>query len=479
MEPRELLWADVGVHRRRLEKSALALIALGRALADQRSLTPGIDGFLKLLDEVSGAQPPHFTRVWSDPVAYFWVRRAVHLIAGCRGEPLGTVERAYCAEVGARSPAAALQLHLEEFKRFALAIAVVSGGEIVFAEPYVAALPLAIPGTDVVITGGERATIAGAHGSDIELIAPRRTLGIESAAHEGVRAERCPAVSVGDNRVFLNPARFRLPGIGFPIDWTGLPLDFQLRYRSTAVAAFDAIRRFQPPTFAHMEEALHTIALRPNDGTFFNITTSELPGSFVCTVPSDPYALAGAFIHEFHHNTLFAIEEAGPFLEPGERDEVEGENHYSPWVETLRPLHGILHAVYVFLPVFQFWCSVIDERPLDEGRLAHAKEQVARIPAQLRIGVNQLRRHACFTRVGSMLFDEMAKSVAEAEEAARVMGATLQAAVIGVSPSGALRPIRMNGRTLTVAEAMLDHLTKTDVHGECGEERADLERQIA
>ena len=470
---------DVDVHRRRLEKSALALIALGRALAQERSLAPGIDRFLNLLDEVSGAEPEHFTRVWSDPVAYFWVRRAVHFLASCRGEPLGTVERAYCAELGAESPARALELHLEEFKRFALAIALVSGDEIVFSEPYVAALPLAIPGTDLVISGGERATIAGARGAGIELLDPRRTIGIESAGPEGVRVERCPTVSVGDSRVFLNPARFRLPGLGFPIGWTGLPLEFQSRYRPAVVDALDTIRRLQPETFAQLEQALHTVALRPNDGTFFNLSASELPGSFVCTVPSDAYVLASTFIHELHHNTLFAIEEAGPFLEAGERDEVEGENHYSPWVETLRPLHGILHAVYVFLPVFRFWCGVIDEGPLGEGRLAHANEQVARIPVQLRIGVNQLRRHARFTRLGSTLFDEMAAKVTEAEDTARAMGATLRTEVIGISPSGALRPVRVNGRPLTVAEAMLDHLTKTDVHGECVEERAELERQIA
>jgi HEXXH motif-containing protein len=478
MEPRELPSADVDVHRRRLEKSALALIALGRVLAQERSLALGIDGFLELLDQVSSAAPQHFTQVWSDPVAYFWVRRAVHFLASCRGQPLGTVELAYCAEVGARSPTEALELHLEEFKRFALAIAFISGDEIVFAEPYAATLPLAIPGTDVIVTGGERAMIAGARGASLELIDPRRTIGVENGMREGVRVERCPVVSVGDHQVFLNPARFRLPGIGFPVGWTSASLDLQSRHRPAVEGGLDAIRRLQPVTFAHMEQALHTIALRANDGAAFNISASELPGSFVCTVPSDAYALAGTFIHEFHHNTLFAIEEAGPFLEPGERDEVEGENHYSPWVDTLRPLHGILHAVYVFLPVFRFWRSVLEERPMDEGRLAHAREQVARIPVQLRIGVNQLRRYARFTQAGAALFAEMSKRVAEAEEVARALGATLDSAVIGISPSGTLRPVRLNGQALTVAQAMLDHLTRTDVNGECGEERADLERQI-
>ena len=483
MRPRELLWADPGVYQRRHTKSALALIAVGRTLAEDRSLARGSGEFLSLLEGMSSADPQHFTRIWSDPVAYFWVRRAMHFMAGCRGEPLGTVERAYCAETGAANPVHALEAHLREFKRFALALATVSGQGIAFSEPYVAALPLALPGTDLVLTGNGRAAITGASGDAIQLIDPRRTIAIEDRAsgeraHAGVRVERCPTVAVGDSRVFLNPARFRLPGIGFPIDWTEMPLAFQSRHLSTVVEAVDAIRQLQPMTFAHMEQALHTIALRPSDRTFFNISASELPGAFVCTVPSDAYALASTFIHEFHHNTLFAIEESGVFLEPGEQDELEGENHYSPWVDTLRPLHGILHAVYVFLPVFRFWFAAIEGGALDEMRFAYAREQVARIPVQLRIGVNQLRRHARFTQIGSMLFEELASEVAEVERLAQATGATLRTAVMGLSPSGALLPVRRGDRNLTVGEAMLEHMMKTDLSDECIEERSALARQV-
>ena len=313
--PKELLWADPDVYQRRLEKSALALIAVGRAVKEDRRLAGGAGDFLDLHDWVSSAEARHFTQVWSDPVAYFWVRRAVHFLAGCHGEPLGTVERAYCAEVGAPTAAAALEIHLHELKRFALAIALVGGSDIAFAEPYEAALPLAIPGTDLVVSGPGRVTIAGVTRGAIELHDPPRTIAVEDARRDGVRVERCPTVPLGDSRVFLNAARFRLPGIGFPLEWTKRPLEFQSQHLPTVVESFDAIRRFQPVTFAHMEQGLHTIALRPSDGTLFNISASELPGSFVCTVPADAYALAGAFIHEFHHNTLFAIEEAGAFFE--------------------------------------------------------------------------------------------------------------------------------------------------------------------
>lgn len=274
--------------------------------------------------------------------------------------------------------------------------------------------------------------------------------------------------------MFLNPATFRLPGIGIPRGWTELSLSFQFEHAGLVMDALSAIRRFQPWTFSHLAAGLHTIALKPYDEIFVNVTASELPGAFVCTVPSDPYVLASSFIHEFHHNTLFGIEEQGPFFEASDQDEIEGENHYSPWVETLRPLHGILHAVYVFLPVFRFWSAILRDASLDEIRLAFAREQLAQIPVQLQIGVNQLRRHARFTPLGSMLVEAMATEATQAQEDARMMGITLKTPVIGITTSGALRPLIRAGRQVTVGESLLEHLETSDVLGECAEEKALL-----
>src|SRR6266404_3575089 len=85
------------------------------------------------------------------------------------GEPLGTVEREYCNEIGASSAGEALAHHLRGFKQFALALAVVSGKDVTFTEPYVASLPLAIPGTQFVLVGDTHATIAGISNGAIEV----------------------------------------------------------------------------------------------------------------------------------------------------------------------------------------------------------------------------------------------------------------------------------------------------------------------
>src|SRR5712692_4852480 len=159
MNPPELLWPGTEVYQRRFEKSGVALIAVKRALSSDPDLVRGIDEFLNLYEWVSRVDAELFMRVWSDPVAYFWVRRAVHFLAACRGEPMGTVERAYCAQVGVDNPKDALEIHLSDFKRFIIGLAIVSGREIAFDRPYEASLPLSIPGTRFLLVGDKRCMI--------------------------------------------------------------------------------------------------------------------------------------------------------------------------------------------------------------------------------------------------------------------------------------------------------------------------------
>lgn len=329
--------------------------------------------------------------------------------------------------------------------------------------------------------GSGRVAIGGVIGGALEVLNPRRVLRASSdSAIDGVRIVECPLVSVDSVQVSLNPPMFRLAGIGFALGWTELPIEFQSRNTELVAEAISLVRRFQPSTFSHFAHALRVIALKPHDKNFFNLSTSELPGAFVCSVPSDSCALAAAFIHEFHHSRLFFIEEAGPFLEAGDEDVIEGENHYSPWVASLRPLHGILHAIYVFLPTFRFWSAVLRDGSAGKAQLDYARGQVALTPVQLRIGINQLRRHARFTRLGSEVFEELERDVAAAEREARSLGAGLDAPAMAFSLDGTLVRVFRGGEVqpTSVGEILLEHLETSDVNRECAEEKEILVRAL-
>ena len=471
------LWSDTSFYLGRFEKSAAALIAVERALRANGAAESG--EFLRLFEFVSEASAEQFTKLWNDPVAYYWVRRAVHLLAALHGAPMGSVELAYCAEVEAAGPAEALRIHLAEFKRFALARAILSGQELRFAEPYVTTLPLALPGTQFVIVGKDSSiSIHGVTATHIEAQGDRIALPMadDTAPASAPHVERCPFVEMGNVRIALNPALFRLPGIGLSSQWSEPSSDFQKLHAQPLTEALALVASLQPESFTQFRQALHTIALKPiSEGSFGSLSSSELPGAFICSVPCDRYELAATLIHEFHHNRLFYIEEAGPFFEEGGEDPIEGENHYSPWRDGPRPLHGLFHALYVYLPVFRFWSAAIEAKQLGKDQCTYALDQIARIPFQLQIGVNQIRRHARLTSFGAALFGQMAKEVTGAEAKRVAIGASLALPAMSPRTSGTLRPVLgHDDQPQSVGETLLEHLATRDSRDECATERRSL-----
>lgn len=475
-DPAKVLWSDTSFYTARFEKSAAALIAVQRTLAAD-ALSDCAE-FLQLFKFVSEASAEHFTELWSDPVAYYWVRRTVHFLAALRGAAMGRVELAYGAEVGAAGPAEALRYHLADFKRFALALAILSGRELVFAEPYLTTLPLALPGTSLVIAGMGNISIHGVTATHLDATyhADRVSLPIAGGVAASIstpRIERCPLVDAGGVGIPLNPALFRLPGIGLSAEWTEPSSDFQLLGAESLTEALSLVASLQPQSFAQFSQALRALAVKPmREGSFSSLSSSELPGAFICSLPCDRYELAATLIHEFHHNRFFYIEESGAFFEGGGEDPIDGENHYSPWREGLRPLHGLLHALYVYLPVFRFWNTAVDAQQLEAEQVGYAMDQLARIPAQLRIGVNQIRRYARLTNFGAVLFEQIAREASAAESHAIAIGASLATPAMSLRTSGALRPIlSADHRPLSVGETLLDHITTRDIRDECAAER--------
>jgi HEXXH motif-containing protein len=484
MDPEQILWSDTSWYAARFEKSAAALVAVERTVTGDAAAETA--EFSRLFTFVAEASAEHFTKLWNDPMAYYWVRRAVHFLAAVRGAPMGRIELAYCADVGAAGPREALCIHLADFSRFALALAILSGRELALAEPYTTTLPLALPGTQLVINGSGCLSIHGVTPSYIDATYKgeriRLPIADDATSPSTPHIAPCPFVDVGGVRIPLNPALFRLPGIGLSSEWTEPASDFQKLHSGALSDALSLVASFQPQNFAQFPQGLRSLALKPmREGTFSSLSSSELPGAFICSVPCDRYELAATLIHEFHHNRLFYVEESGAFFEEEGEDPIDGENHYSPWRDGPRPLHGLFHSLYVYLPVFRFWSAVVCGGQLVGIQLAYAKDQLGRIPFQLRIGVNQLQRHAKFTSFGSLLFEQMAAETIAAEHQVRALGISLDLPATSLRANGAFRPVvgGTDARELTIGETLRNHLEKADRLGECEQERQLLDRQLS
>lgn len=76
-----------------------------------------------------------------------------------------------------------------------------------------------------------------------------------------------------------------------------------------------------------------------------------------------PVMLAEAFIHEFGHNVLNALTEFDDVFAEPRRLQCD---LYSPWRPDPRPLAGVLHAVYVFERVCEFYTRYLSRHSSEE-----------------------------------------------------------------------------------------------------------------
>jgi HEXXH motif-containing protein len=475
-----LLWNDTRIYRRRHHKAAAALVATARTLAKHRPLAGGEREFLSLYARTKRLDPYTFTAVWCDPTAYFWVRMAYQLTATClAGSPLPPLAREYCADVGAERPEEALAVHLDAYKRFVLAAALVEGGgcpPVRFKRPLEAKLPLAFPGTGLSLVGSGTVRIHALRRRCLELDHDGRTATVDTlpgGAHpDGIQAIRCPVLAIDDVEIHLDPHALNLPGLGFAREAARQPLEFQVRHQPFVAQVLRLVKRHQPRTHRHFARMMRLLVMKPlKTGDYTNLTHSDLPGAAICSLIDDPYEMADTFIHELHHNRLFFIEEkTGPFFRDATAA-VLTQEFYSPWRNDLRPLHGLFHALYVYLPVARFWLKVHRSGEVDGARRAYVVDRVLRIPRQLQAAAAVLRRHAELTETGSALFRSMDREVGAIARSAAGLGLPADAPALKLEADGSPVPERdaASGRPLTVREAVTAHIARYDVHGQCGD----------
>ncbi len=472
-----LLWADEDLYQSRYEKSASALIAIKMAIERNPAIRDCGREFLELFEAASATDPESFTQVWRDPTAYFWVRLAYEFVGNClTPAALSSLGEACSKAYGASDSPSALAAHLRDFKRFALALAILSNRDQNFREPLEIALPFAIPGTRFVLSGNGKAQIAGFTNGSLEILWQGKTVRLalraDSRDTDSLSLRTCPVAAMEDYRLLLQPEAFNLVGLEIGRPLQHLAPAFQSEQVELTEQALALIHRHSPHVFEHFRAIIRLIALKPNNvGDFSNVSHSDLPGSFICTVVREPYSMADGFIHEFHHNRLFFIEERGAFFARRADNLMTDKEYYSPWRDDLRPLHGIFHGLYVYIAVWRFQFAVYESGETSGLRLDAVRDQIARVAMQLTIAIAQLRRFAEFTSFGAGLFEAMAEEVSRIRQATAGLKLPDDLPAMECSSAGVFSQLcdSENGRALTSREAVLRHAGKFDVHRQCAD----------
>jgi HEXXH motif-containing protein len=476
VDAKTILWTDTDVYQLRYEKTATALMAVERALRARCPLDGGEDEFLSLYDALAAADPETFTEIWEDPLAYFWTRFAYELVGWCLNpgpQPAGLAK--YCAKLGTDEPPRALALHLEEFKKFIIALDMKAGGIRRFDRPLRTMLPFSIPGTRFSVLGRGTITVTGVSDGMPEVAYNETPLrlamgGIVSDPAMPRLVER-PVARHGDLEIMLKPETFCVPGVEAAQAFLDLADDYQAQQIPLLQEGLALVERHQPAALEHIRDLVQVIAFKPPaSGNYSNVSFSDLPGAFILSAVHQPYWMADALIHEFLHNRLFFVLDRGEILEGAGDDTTEGGEFYSPWRDDLRPPGGLLHAVYVYVGVCKFWFSVCASG--DPGvRRDYAEDQAVRAVLDLKIGIAQLRRHATFTEAGMGLFPELEREVAALCATMHALKLSPAAPATIARGNGEIVPfgVAKDGHQLSILESILAHAEQFDTGRQCGD----------
>lgn len=105
-------------------------------------------------------------------------------------------------------------------------------------------------------------------------------------------------------------------------------------------------------------------------------SSGEAFGGAVICRPEDPVTLAAALVHEFQHIRLGGLLQLVPL-----HSEDKTERLYAPWRDDPRPIGGVVHGIYAFFAVTEFYRVLCRSRPADElaaFEFAHWRNQVER-----------------------------------------------------------------------------------------------------
>ncbi|MGC5379823.1 HEXXH motif domain-containing protein [Micromonospora sp. DT68] len=116
--------------------------------------------------------------------------------------------------------------------------------------------------------------------------------------------------------------------------------------------AWPVLVRSHPSYAEGIAAGLTTIVplVAPEESYGVNATAMESFGAVSLTPPTDPLALAAALVHEWQHAKLGALLDLIPLHHADSEP-----RHYAPWRDDPRPLGGLLHGVYAFFGVTDFW----------------------------------------------------------------------------------------------------------------------------
>ena len=114
--------------------------------------------------------------------------------------------------------------------------------------------------------------------------------------------------------------------------------------------------------------------------------------------------MAEVLIHEFSHNLLNDVMDNYDIFDS---ECSKGENFYSPWRNDPRHLTGILHAIYVFEKVAEYYARLLK----NNIKLNIYDYRYSLIVSRLKIALSTLIDNSIFTKFGQIFINLLSDKI--------------------------------------------------------------------
>lgn len=296
-------------------------------------------------------------------------------------------------------PEAHIRTHLRDFSRLPLAAVLVAGGGDYDCETMsnqLGFVPLAGAGYYLDFPGGPACEIVRAR-SSAGVIDARLSSDLSYAA------TLRPLPTVEGIEINAVDTDLHSAGqAGGPLD--PLPPTRLASWQRVLITAWALIEDVWPALADEIRLGIRTIVpvVSPLAAVHRSASHHVAPGLVTMSFIDDPLVMAEAIVHEYHHQKLQALMAVDPLVA------IQQDNaaHYSPWRPDPRPLRGLLHAVYTFIVIEEFYLRLLGS---SSGAAIEPRvlQRIYTCRRQVDIGLDVLRDGAEFTPLGRNLLEAM------------------------------------------------------------------------
>jgi HEXXH motif-containing protein len=161
---------------------------------------------------------------------------------------------------------------------------------------------------------------------------------------------------------------------------------------------------------AELSRGLASIIPLTREGRLVGASSAAAFGAISLSEKPSANELADALVHELQHSKLNAVFEMVNFHEAH-----RCEYFYAPWRDDPRPLDGVLHGIYAFTSVVEFWHDRRDREP--GTRTPNAESAFVLRALQVRMAIEDVTASDRLNEQGTRFLNALSDRLAKCEVA--------------------------------------------------------------